>query len=1013
MPLGDFTVSGEILAETNLDDVLGEISKELQKATGNMQIAEEAADDFDDQLLAMSGGLELTEEQLEDVNAELGKLGPQTQSAMAGLASLNAAQVGPMSPVGGLMDDKEGMQHIVARDFFDSDVFRRLTREQFDISDESFGGITSQIKRGNISNIDELTKSLQKASDETISQSEATRRLSRAAKVAKADIDDLVQRGLREHATAAKTAEVSTDDLISSFQKASINAEGLEATLTDTKGEFNGLSASIAQADGSLEVFSAIAKHTEDNVEEAADQIGGLSNRFHRLTASALSANTALGFTILSMGILEDEAEEAGRDIDELTDALGRLLPRLKTVSANIGPFNIGLANLLVTLPLIITLTSVLVGIITALATAIIGVVAAFGALFAIGALDFAEQLEENFAGITGKAEAFEAIMKGLARAVREAVQPLAQVEFAGLTGAELFVQVLQDLVLMIHTFSEVLASILQMEEVESFLLTLREIMLGINDESGMSALRQFKLLLADIVPVLEAFVVFMANNLGEIFHFARTVTNEMLPALTFLMIALVDLAVNLSQLAGEVLPEVIRMLSLMIFSLSVLIGLIEFIIDALGPLGDLIVVLVVSLSMLLIVSAKVISSFMFMIETIAVASEVIVLFSSEVGGASGALASFRSAILGVSSATLKMVGAFALATGALLILADEIDIPMLSEELEDLAAAIALVAAAAMRGYGAFGLLGVGILMIEGKIDVLPGKLDKVAGALITAGTAGYYLYGALQSINVLTKAKFVASVLGASGALLKLAATEVITAIATHGLTKAVYGLVASLITLQTLTVIGVLITLAGVIIWIAMNMQKTVDIIESFFEWFNNLPGPIKAVLALLLGPFLLSLMFLKELLMFIMNPEETVARWWEDLQEGIQGIEETLFDFFDGIIGYILDTIGWLVDMVKWIEDRLPGEDQEMSPQTRRRFNQSGADWISKLIHIPMLGATDQVMQASSSGSSGRRGQSTQNKFEFNVYTNGEFDERDAQRIKRLVDRTIQQKSERQG
>jgi len=325
---------------------------------------------------------------------------------------------------------------------------------------------------------------------------------------------------------------------------------------------------------------------TLDNMSARFDKmrssIGPLRNEFNEMSEIALKTDTSLGFLTANLarwvGDADDASQAADRlddDFKDLADRLSNIIPAINNVSANLGPFNISLTNLAVTLPALIGSVGLFVSVLGSLAGALITVVGAFGALLAVGALGFAEELKNNFAGIETTADAMKAIFEGLKNAVVEALAPLEGVTIGGLGPTGIFVTVLQDIVTLINMFAEASAELINMKISDEFgtvgdsLLRLRAALLGFSDAtSGMTMMEGMRKMVAAALPVLENLLVWFIDVLPEFMAFVGTITEEAAPAIADLTNSLIHLAAIFTHVAASISTQLLPALAL-VFDLT------------------------------------------------------------------------------------------------------------------------------------------------------------------------------------------------------------------------------------------------------------------------------------------------------------------------------------------------------------------------------------------------------------------------------------------------------------
>lgn len=437
----------------------------------------------------------------------------------------------------------------------------------------------------------------------------------------------------------------------------------------------------VQEAAGDISFINERLDSMEDEAEEAGDDVSSLSRRLFGLSGAALASTTPLGAAVMSVSRLEEGAEDAEREIRKLTDALHGLLPALSTMSANLGPFNIGLQNVLITLPTMVAMVGPLVTAVAALATAFVAATAAVTAFMAVGLVQFAQTLEENFAGVKNTTEALTQIFKGLKKAFWEALGPLRNAEFAGMGGIELFIRGMQNLVKFTEMLSEAFAELLQMREVENFFFRIEQALFSGDDGSTVSMIESLKSVIRTTLPYVTAFAVWFINKLPEAMMFMANTVSEVGPSLQEFGSSLLHLVVILTHVGAGFLSLVLPALSVFISTLADAISTVNQAMQALGPFGDILAYVGIATVVLIALFIKV----------MAVVQNLVVMYEA---------LTFVTTKLSIS--TWGLVGSITALLSAVVILT-------------------------------------VGLAMLTGHLDVLPGKMDQAIGGALTLASALY----------------------------------------------------------------------------------------------------------------------------------------------------------------------------------------------------------------------------------------------------------------------------------
>lgn len=395
---------------------------------------------------------------------------------------------------------------------------------------------------------------------------------------------------------------------LNNFKRSDTDKLGNLSTMISEGSEFDEDQA------GALMAISTASKEAglsmgflEEETEEANEEMRETSVSSFSL-ASALQLDvSALGAFAIAAGTSERSVDDLEDEIDELRDSLIALGPALSTISANFGPFNFALQNVLVTLPVLFATIGPLVTVVLGFASALLVAGSALASFFAVGGFGLIETLEENFASITNRMEAMQAIAKGLGMAIKEAFQPLFEADFAGMSGIEFFTRIIQNTVAWLHMFAQAMAEILDMKEVENFFFQVEEALLGIGDAtSGISMLEGLKVLIRDVMPMATEFVVFLIDHLPEAMRFMGEIIKEVGPEVAQLGAVLLDLVVNLTKVGAEVMSVLLPGLTALLAAISYLAEGFAGLMEAGGGLSDILLALVVTFLALFVAAVKV-----------------------------------------------------------------------------------------------------------------------------------------------------------------------------------------------------------------------------------------------------------------------------------------------------------------------------------------------------------------------------------------------------------------------
>lgn len=258
------------------------------------------------------------------------------------------------------------------------------------------------------------------------------------------------------------------------------------------------------------------------------------------------------------------------------------LIPGLETVSANLGPLNISLRNMLAVVYGLISLLGPLVTWILGLASALVTVTAAMGAFVAVGAVGFLEEVQNSVAGVNTKMEAMQKIAEQLKEDVMEAVEPLqnAQIGGDGRTGIQAFIDLIRGGLDILHHFSHAMAEIVEMDVFAEQLDRLTEALFTADE--GPRMIEALKELTKRVLPLLTDFLVFIINHFPEWTMFMAEITDDMSEFGSVLAEALPLLALGV-KFGANLLGTLSAVVKVMFQVLNAVIQLVNWI----GPLDN------------------------------------------------------------------------------------------------------------------------------------------------------------------------------------------------------------------------------------------------------------------------------------------------------------------------------------------------------------------------------------------------------------------------------------------
>ena len=345
-------------------------------------------------------------------------------------------------------------------------------------------------------------------------------------------------------------------------------------------------------------------------------RIEKISDTFTGLTETASEAGSAVSFVGGAIRLFTGDSKSGREAIEELDEgfediqhAIDNVLPALENISANLGPFNVSFGNLFITLTSLVAVVGALGSVLIALVAAIGAVVAALGSLLAVGAIGFVEELKNEFAGINTTMEAVEATAKAMKNVLLDALAPLEAVTLGGLGPTDVFITFLQDVVRFTELFAESMATLLEMDEMQEFLIELRAAVLGFSDElSGLTMTEGFARIVEEVVPILQDLLIFFIDALPEMLAFTAMITDRLGPALSNFGSSFIDFVATMTLVGQKALGLLLPALTMMLKTLTLLFDTVIMVSNALGPLAPIIGVTVIALIGLVSITLKTIT---------------------------------------------------------------------------------------------------------------------------------------------------------------------------------------------------------------------------------------------------------------------------------------------------------------------------------------------------------------------------------------------------------------------
>lgn len=236
----------------------------------------------------------------------------------------------------------------------------------------------------------------------------------------------------------------------------------------------------------------------------------------------------------------ERQAKEAGTGIQRFQNALRKLSPELGITSANLGPLNVSLRNFGSVIVGLVTVLGPLVTLLGGLITGFATLAGAVGSVTAVGALGFFEQIESQFAGIDDRMEAMEATFNAVRTMGRRALEPLEDVEIAGLTGVQLFQRSIQRSIQLLGHFADIFAEIAEMEEITRAVNRISGALFS--GDGGPTMMEAMAVATERLVPIITDLIVYVINNFPEFIIFVSRISDMIDGPLAFALTEWIDL---------------------------------------------------------------------------------------------------------------------------------------------------------------------------------------------------------------------------------------------------------------------------------------------------------------------------------------------------------------------------------------------------------------------------------------------------------------------------------------
>lgn len=454
---------------------------------------------------------------------------------------------------------------------------------------------------------------------------------------------------IEQQAAIAGLDATAMHELNQEWKQGIVNVTGLSAALTPAQTQLLGLS---GITDESSDEFSEFQR-------EIFETVGSLVG----LDAKVL---TTAGF----LKLLDATVDDVEGEFNRFSRAMDDLFPDDPLFTTlNLGPVNISLKNLATTIVSLTTLLGPLIVTVGALAGTLAALTAAIGSFLGVGLVQFLDRIDQQFAGIEGRAEALEALTKGLGRALRDALSPIEDSMIAGQTPIEFFINTIRAGLRFVEDFARVIANISGMREIRSFLSRISDALF--TADPGVSMLDAIRGSIEKVLPMITDFFVFLINNLPEFIKFSNEIAEQVGPALGRMFITLLPAMAQLVRFGAELFDIFSHLVVIAGQAVGVLAKVFDAVNNLLGPsveLGDItekIIALFIAVSGVYVALATVLGKLATMYEIIiglkTIATGATIKLAAAVKGLNISLGTTVTLL----STVAKILGLIALAVGA------------------------------------------------------------------------------------------------------------------------------------------------------------------------------------------------------------------------------------------------------------------------------------------------------------------------------------------------------------
>lgn len=382
--------------------------------------------------------------------------------------------------------------------------------------------------------------------------------------------------------TAVESITETVEKVETSFDGMSASLQNLDNQFRETETATKTFSQELESLERSIVSGATTSQMAESSFESMEEQISETERKVDRLKRSFEGLNVVQGMTTAQVATNAGAMKVASNAIDEMGDeaiksasqltVLDTVMQELSlsgsALSVNIGAFNVSLRNLAPLVPIAASMGSV-VTVAAALASAIGAAAVAFAGFMAGGAVQFFNDLQEEFEGLTNDAQTLEAIIGGLRDLFAEALEPL-----EGEAGAEFFVDVVEGVADFVNRLAQ---AIDQMRD--NFMPLFTGAADIINDEFDEIA-NAVSLMMDRMTPILLGLFDWFMKRLPDALEFASRVTQDLVGPAN-------NLGESLIQLLGSVIETATTVFQGLAPAFSVAIDLARELVDLFNVLSN------------------------------------------------------------------------------------------------------------------------------------------------------------------------------------------------------------------------------------------------------------------------------------------------------------------------------------------------------------------------------------------------------------------------------------------